>query len=158
MAVEILVPKYRRNPNEKVYSIYSGVAPGNRTVTTVIKPSADRNHLEATREYGAGLPRGQGGRIAVLVLGGLETTLDEMQYIIEAKQQQKFKPKRKNREIADMCRLLLERRNERIEQARKFFKANPSEKPRKRTVRLHLPVGYKYVPTAEPGLNILARI
>ena len=158
MPPTILVPKYRRDPNEKVEAIYSGVAPGNRTVTTIIKPSLDRNSMEATREYGDGLPRGVGGRIAVLVLGGMETTLDEMEYIIEAKKQKPFKEQKKPWEIADMCRLLLQRRNERILRDRKYYKANPSERPKKRTVRLHLPVGYRMVNTSEPGLRILAAV
>ena len=158
--MEILVPKYRRNPNEKVESFYVGVAGGNRTVTTVVKPSLDRNRMEATREYGPGLPRGVGGRIAVLVLAGMETTLDEVEYIVQAKQDKKFVPQRGPGEIAQMGRLLLERRNEAIRARRKYLKANPSEmpKPRKKTVRLHLPVGFRYVGTSEPGLQVLARI
>lgn len=156
--MEIIVPKYRRDPNQKIEAIYSGIAPGNRTVTTIIKPSLDRNSMEATRVYSPGLPRGVGGRIAVLVLGGMETSLDEMEYLVAAKQAKKFEPRRKNGEIADMCRLLLIRRNERIEAARKYLKANPSERPKKRTVRLHLPVGYRMANTSEPGLRILAAV
>ena len=154
--MEILIPKYRRNPNEKIESIYSGVAPGNRTVTTVVRPSFDRNRLEATRVYGPGLPRGVGGRIAVLVLGGMETTLDEMEYILQARQEEKFMPRRGPGEIADMCRLLSERRNEQIRQMRK--NQNLIRMPRRKPVRLHLPVGYRYVGTSEPGLKVLARI
>ena len=52
--MDYFVPKYRRNPNEKVESIYSGIAPGNQTVTTVVKPSMDGNHMEATKVYGPG--------------------------------------------------------------------------------------------------------
>lgn len=158
--MEIYAPKYRRNPNEKVESFYVGVANGNRTVTTVVKPSLDRNRMEATREYGPGLPRGVGGRIAVLVLAGMETTLDEVEYIVQAKQDKKFIPQRGPGEIAQMGRLLLERRNEAIRARRKYLKANPSEmpKPRKKTARLYLPVGFRYVGTSEPGLQVLARI
>lgn len=153
MAIVILVPKYRRNPNEKVDALYYGVANGGTTVTTLVKPSQDRNRMEATRVYGAGLERGQGGRIAILVLGGMETTLDEMEYIMEAKRQKKFVPHRTGKEIADLCRLLLERRNDLV----KFYRKNPSEKPRKRKVRLYLPRGYQYIPTAEPGLQVLVK-
>ena len=157
--MEILVPKFRPNPNEMVASIYSGVASGRRTVTSITKVSADRNHMETTRVYGPGLPRGQGGHIGVLVLGGMVTTLDEMQYIVAAKQEKKFVARRTPSDIAGMCRLVAERRNEQIEAARKRAIGNPSEMPRKRrTVRLHLPVGVRYVGTSEPGLRVLARI
>lgn len=154
--METFTPKYRRNPNEKIHSLYQGVVSGNRTVTKVVRVAQDHNHLEAERNYGPPLARGEGGRIGVFVLGGLETTLDEMEYILESKRQKKFVPKRTGGEVAQMCRLLLERRNEAI----KYFRKNPSEapKPKKRTVRLHLPVGFRYVPTSEPGLQILARI
>ena len=158
--MEIYAPKYKRNPNEKVESLYVGVANGGRTVTTVVKPSLDRNRMEATREYGPGLPRGAGGRIAILVLAGQETTLDEVEYIVQAKQAKKFIPQRGPGEIAQMGRLLLDRRNEAIRARRKYLKANPSEmpKPRKRTVTLYLPAGFRYVDTSEPGLKVLARI
>ena len=160
MALTIYSPQFRRNPNEKVESLYVGVASGGRTVTTIVKPSLDRNRMEATREYGPGLPRGVGGRIGVLVLAGMETTLDEVEYIVQAKQNKKFIPKRGPGEIAQLGRLLLEKRNEAILARRKYLKANPSEmpKPRKKTVRLHLPVGFRYVGTSEPGLKVLARI
>ena len=154
------MPKFRYNPNEKIESLYSGVASGNRTVTAVVKPSLDRNRMEATKDFGPGLARGEGGRIGVLVLGGMETTLAEMQYILEAKQAKKFVPKRKSGEIAAMCRLLMERRNEQIEARRKYLKANPSEMPkkRKRTARLYLPAGFRFVGTNEPGLKLAVRI
>ena len=157
MALSILLPKYRRNPNEKLESLYVGVANGTRTVTSIMKPSLDRNRMEATRTYGPGMPRGQGGRIGILILGGMETTLDEMEYLIEAKRNKKFVPRRGPGEIADMCRLLLERRNEQIRERQKHLKANPSEGPKKRTVRLHLPVGYRFVDTAVPGFRVTAR-
>lgn len=155
--MEILVPKYRENPNQMVSAVYAGIAPGGRTVTTVVKPSADRNRMEATRVYGEGLPRGVGGQIGVLVLGGMVTTLAEMEYIIAAKQDKKFVPQRKTGEIAGMCRLLAERRNEQIRAARKQARTNPSTMPKKRTVRLHLPVGFRYVNTSEPGLRVAIR-
>lgn len=160
MSIQVFVPKYKRDGNAKVLSLYAGVAPGGRTVTTIVKPSADRNHMETTRVYGAGLVPGQGGRIAVLVLGGMETTLDEMEYLVAAKQEKKFVPRHTGGQIVEMCRLLQARRNEQIEASRKFLAGNPSEapKPKKRTVRLHLPVGYRMVKTSEPGLRILARI
>lgn len=157
--MQILVPKYRQDPNAKVHSMYQGVATGGRTVTTLVKPSVDRNRLEATRVYGPGLVRGAGGRVAVLVLGGMETSLDEVQDILAMKWGQKFVPRRNNAEIVAMCRRAAERRNERIEAARAYFKRNPSELPKtKRRVRLHLPVGVRYVQTNEPGLKILARV
>ena len=156
--MDFFVPKYRRNPNEKIESLYSGVAGGHQTVTTIVKRSLDCNRMEATRVYGPGIPRGQGGRIGVLVLGGMETTLDEMEYILGAKQDKKFIPQRGSGEIAKMCRALLERRNEQIEARQKYLKANPSEKPKKRRIRLHLPVGFRYVGTSEPGLCVLARV
>lgn len=147
------VPKFRRDPNKKVDSIYSGIAPNGRTVTSIRSPSSDGNRMETTTTYGPGLQRGQGGRVAVLVLGGMETTLDEMQYILEAKQQKAFTPKRTSGQIVEMCRMLIERRNDRVRHLRK----NPSERPKKR-IRLHLPVGYRYVNTVVPGMRVLARL
>ena len=154
VVVDFFIPKYRRNPNAKVHSLYAGVTHGNRTVTTLIKPAPDGNRMEATRAYGDMLPRGEGGQIAVLVLGGMETTLDEMEYILEAKHQRKFVPERDGKEIAAMCRMLLERRNDLV----RHYRKNPSERPRKREVRLHLPVGYRFMQTDTPGLKVLARI
>ena len=160
MPLTLVSPKYRRNPNQKVDSIYSGVAPDGKTMTRVIKPSADGNNMEAVTTYGPGLERGQGGRVAVLVLGGMETTLDEVEYILEAKRAKKFEPKRGPEEIVQMCRLLIERRNAAILAARKYLRANPSEAQNrpKKTVRLHLPVGFHYRQTEVPGLRILAKI
>ena len=116
--------------------------------------------MEAAKEFGPGLARGEGGRIGVFVLGGMETTHAEMKYILEAKQAKKFVPKRKSGEIAAMCRLLMERRNEAIEARRKYLKGNPSEMPKrkKRTVRLYLPAGFRFVSTNEPGLKLAVRI
>ena len=157
--MDYLVPKYRRNPNAKIQALYQGVADGHTTVTRVVKPSLDGNRMEATSEYGPGLPRGQGGRIGVLVLGGMETTLDEMEYLLESRRQKPFVPQRTGGEVARMCRSLMERRNEQIEHWRKYVARNPSEAPKpKKTVRLHLPVGYRYVGTSEPGLKVLARV
>ena len=152
--MEYFVPRFRRNPNEKIHSLYSGVVSGHRTVTRLVKVAQNHNHLEASRVYGPGLERGQGGRIGTFIMGGLETTLDEMEYILEAKRQRKFVPQRTGGEVAQMCRVLIERRNDLIKHLRK----NPSEAPKKRTKRLYLPVGYRYVPTSEPGLQVLARI
>lgn len=153
--MEILVPKHTRDPNQMVQSVYSGIASGNRTVTRIVKVAPDRNHLETTSTYGPALPRGVGGHIGVLVLGGLVTTLDEMEYILQARKEKKFVARRSPGDIAEMCRMVQERRNEQI----KYFRKNPSEVPkRKRTVRLHLPVGYRYVPTSEPGLSMLVRV
>ena len=152
--MEVLVPKYRRDPNEKVDSIYQGIAPGNRTVTVTRKASADRNSMETTKVYGPGLARGESGRIGVLVLGGMETSLDEMEYILEAKRQKKFVPRRSAGQIAEMCRMLIERRNDLI----RHYQKKPSEIPTKRRVRLHLPVGYRMVKTSEPGLRIRERV
>lgn len=154
--MELLIPKYRRNPNERVEAIYSGIGPGGRMVTRVMKPSLDRQRMERTSvDSGPGTPRGQGGRVAVLVIGGMETTLAEMEYLVEAAKEKKFQPRRSSFEVAQMCRLLLERRNDMIRHLRK----NPSERPKPRQkVRLHLPIGYRYVPTREPGLNVLAQV
>lgn len=152
--METFTPKFRRNPNEKIQYLYYGVAPGHRVVTKMVKVAADRNHLEATRAYGPGLERGQGGQIGVFIMGGLETTLDEMEYILEAKKQKAFKPQRSGGEVAQMCQLLLERRNNLI----RHYRKNPSEAPKKKPVRLHLPVGFRYVSTNEPGLKVLARV
>ena len=155
--MEILTNNYRRDGNALVQSLYAGVSQGGATVTRIVKPALDGNHMATTRTYGPGLPRGEGGRVAVLVIGGMETTLDEMEYILQAKQDKKFVPKKNSGDIAEMCRLVAERRNEQITAQRVYFRANPSERPRKRTVRLHLPVGYKMAPTSEPGLNIRVR-
>ena len=155
MAVAILVPKYRRNPNEKVSSLYYGVASGGRTVTAIVKPSLDMNHLETTKTYSPGLPRGQGGRIAHLIIGGMEATLDEVEYLLEAKKEKKFVFRRSPGDIAEMCSALLEQRNERI----KYLRKNPSEnRPiKRRGARLYLPTGFRFANTSEPGLQIAVR-
>ena len=146
-------PKYRRNPNEKIHSMYSGVANGARTVTSVVRVAQDGNHLQTDRSFGPLYGRGQGGLIGVFVLGGLETTLDEMEYIIQARKEKKYVPQRTSGEVADMCRLLNERRNETI----KYFRKNPSEAPKKNKVRRYLPAGCRLVPTSEPGLQLVEK-
>lgn len=152
--MEFFVPKYRRDPNEKVESLYYGVGPCGTVVTNLVTKSRDADAMMSTKTYETGLARGEGGQAAVIILGGMETTLDEMEDILEAKRQEKFVPRRSGKEIADMCRLLLEQRNDRI----RYYQKNPSEAPKRKTVRLHLPVGFRYVDTSEPGLKILARI
>lgn len=153
--MDFTVPKYRRNPNQKIEAIYSGVSRGGGTVTTVVKPSVDGNRMEAERVYGDPMPRGQGGRAAVIVLGGMETTLDEMEDILAMAKAKKFVPKRGVGEIVQMCEELRGRRNDMI----KHFQKNPSEAPKKLPKkRLYLPVGFKYVPTSEPGLRMLAKV
>lgn len=152
--MEILTNKYKYNPNAMVDSIYQGVSPNGMTVTTVKKPSADGSRMETTRTYGKPMPRGESGQAAVLILGGMETTLDEMHDILEAHQQKKFVPRKSQSEIVEMCRFLIEQRNERV----RYLRKNPSEKPKKTTTRrLFLPVGYKYVPTAIPGLQVTVK-
>jgi hypothetical protein len=155
--VETFTPKFRDDPNEKVYSLYQGIAPGGGTVTTVIKKSRTEDKLEKTRVFGPrAIQRGESGQVAVLVIGLMETSLDEMHYILEARKQKKFVPRRGPGEIAQMCALLRERRNNTI----RYYRKNPSEapKPKKRTIRLHLPVGFRMMQTSEPGLQVLARI
>ena len=148
-------PKFRRNPNEKIHSLYFGVADGNATKTRLVKPSHDKTRLEATETLGPMLARGQSGSAGVFILGGLETTLDEMEYIAECAKEKKFVQRRSNGEIAAMCRELLFRR---IEQS-KYFRKNPSEapKPKKRNI-LYLPVGFRWVQTSEPGLKVALKV
>ena len=155
--MEHFTPHFRRDPNAKVDSVYYGVAPGARLVTSVIKKHPVEDRMETTRAYGPGMPRGQGGQVGVFILGGMETTLDEMEYLLQRQKEKMaapFVPQRSGKEIADMCRVLMERRNDRV----KYFKVNPSEKPKKRPVRLHLPVGVRWMPTPVPGFQIAARI
>ena len=154
--MDYFAPKFRRDPNAKVQALYSGVVSGGRTMTSTIMRSPVADRLEASRSYGPGMPRGEGGRCAVLVIGGMETTLDEVEYILEAKKQKPFKSQRGQGEIAHMCQLVMERRNDTI----RHFRKNPSEapKPKKKTARIYLPSGYRYMPTSVPGLKVLARI
>ena len=155
--MEIFIPKFQPDPNEKVHSLYQGITSGGGTVTAVVKKSRTADKMETTRIFGSReLQRGESGQAAVLIIGGMETTLAEMQYILEARKQKPFVPRRTGGEIAYMCGLLAERRNDAI----RYYRKNPSEapKPKKKTVRLHLPVGFRYVQTSEPGLKVLARI
>lgn len=151
--MEHYTPKFRRDPNEMVQSIYYGVGPGGRMIKNVITKSRDGDHMVSTTTD-EGLARGQGGQAACIILGGMETTLDEVEYLLEAKKEKKFVPRRTNKEIVDMCHALQERRNEAIMDARK----HPTSTPKKPPVRLHLPVGYHYAPTGVPGLKILAKV
>ena len=155
--MEILGQKYRRNPNQRVQSAYFGVASGMRTVTRVTALNKDADRLETTRAFGAGIPRGQGGQVAHIILGGLETTLDEIEYMLEGIKEKKFVPQRKNGEIALMCQQIAERRNAEIKRLRK----NPSEmkdlpiaKPRR---GLYLPKGFRMMQTPIPGFQITVR-
>ena len=155
--MEHFTPKFRRNPNAKIESLYQGVASGGRTVTAIVKPSAYRNSMEKTLVYGPGIPRGQGGMVASIVLGGMETSLDEMEYILEGMREKKFVPNHTGGQVAQMCRALMERRNDRI----RYLRKNPSEAPKpkpKGTVRLYLPRGYRFMQTPEPGFKIAVRV
>jgi len=154
--MDYFAPKFRSDPNEKVYSLYRGIAPGGGTVTTLIKKSRTEDKLEKTKAFGPReLGRGESGRAAILVIGGMETSLAEVQYILETKRQKPFVQRRSSGEIAQMCAMLRERRNNTI----RYYQKNPSEAPKpKKRARLYLPVGLRYAPTSEPGLSILARI
>lgn len=155
--MEILAPKYRRNPNAMVHSAYLGVAPGMRTVTRITKLDRAADAITTSSAYGAGIPRGAGGRIATIILAGMETTLDEVEYMLEGIKEKKFVPQRKPSDIAKMCQMVAERRNERI----KYLRRNPSEAPRPRHKRgpvLHLPVGYRMAKTSEPGFEIAVKV
>ena len=159
MPLTIINPKYRRDPNEKIDSLYYGVAPGGLgMVTRMIKPARDGSKMEVSQtRTGNVMPRGQGGLAGILILGGMETTLDEMEDIMQARKEKKFVPRRGPGEIADMCRHLIERRNEAVLHMRK----NPSERQNfapKKTVRLHLPVGCRMVQTPVRGMKVLAQI
>ena len=153
--METFTPKFRRDGNQKIHSIYYGVANGHQVAKVVMAPSWDHSRMDRTITREQGLPRGASGEAAVIILGGMETTLDEMEYILEAHRQKKFVQRRDGREIAQMCQALMERRNDAI----RYYRRNPSEAPKKKkTVRLHLPVGYRYVDTAVPGFKVLAHI
>ena len=85
----------------------------------------------------------------------METTLDEMEDILEAKKQKKWVPRKSQSEIVDMCRYLVEQRNDKI----RHFRKNPSEAPKPRPrARLHLPVSCRMIDTPEPGLRIVAQV
>ena len=153
MPLTVLVPKYRRDPNAMVHSAYVGVAQGNRTVTTVNSFNKNTERMETTRVFGQNtLARGQSGHAGTFILGGMVTTLDEVEYLVEAAKEKKFVRQKSSSEIAAMCHELQERRNEQI----KYLRKNPSEipqvKPRRRG--LFLPTGVRMVPTGVPGLRI----
>lgn len=158
--MEILAPKYQLRPNDMVHTMYVGVAHGNKTVSRVVKPAPDGNSLMAFNQYGEQIPRGEGGRVGVFVLGGMVTTLDEMRFIAQAKMEKKFVPRHNRGEIVEMCRVLQARRNEQIEARQKYLKANPSEAPKapKKKRTLLLPVGFRWMPTSEPGLSIAVKV
>ena len=154
--MELLTNKYRRNPNAMIHSAYLGVGDGHTTVTRITAVNRDADRMETTRAYGVGIPRGQGGRIATLVLGGMETTLDEIEYILQGVKEKKFVPKRTNGDIVTMCRMLAERRNAQV----KYLRKNPSEAPKRKLARrrLYLPVGYRMADTSEPGFKIAMKV
>ena len=76
--MDFLVPRFRRDPNAMVHSAYVGVASGGRTVTRITAINKDADRFESTRLYAPGMPRGASGRAATLILGGMETSLDEI--------------------------------------------------------------------------------
>ena len=74
--------------------------------------------------------------------------------MLEGIREKKFVPKRKPGDIVKMCRMVAERRNERI----KYWRKNPSEAPKRRPKPvLHLPVGVRMVDTSVPGMRIAMR-
>ena len=154
--MEILTKHTARNPNQMVHSMYWGVTRGGLAVKVTKAVSEDQNHIVTTREYSRdAVPgRGQSGNIGILILGGMETTLDEVEDILAARREKKFVQRRSNSEIVQMCRYVQERRNDRIKHLRK----NPSERPvvKKKNI-LFLPKGVKFVNTSEPGLQLAVR-
>ena len=154
--MDFFSPKFRPDPNEKVLSLYRGIAPGGGTVTSLVRRSRTEDRMDKTSVRGPReLERGESGLAGVLVIGGMETTLAEVQYILEERRQRPFVQQRSCGEIAEMCAILRERRNRTI----RYYRKNPSEAPKpKKKVRLYLPVGIRYMPTSEPGLKVLARI
>ena len=152
--MELLTNRYRRNPNQMVHSAYVGVAHGTRTVTRITAVNRDADRFETTRVYGAGIPRGKGGRIATIILGGMETTLDEIEYIIEGMKEKKFVSVRKPGEIARMCQMVAERRNDKI----KYWRKNPSEAPKRQEKVLYLPRGVRMTDTPVPGFRIAVKV
>ena len=152
--MEVLIPKYRRDPNAMVHHAFVGIAPGNRSVTTITSFNKNTERMEQSRVYGAAvLPRGQSGNIGTLILGGMVTTLDEVEYLVEANKEKKFVRQKSGSEIARMCRNLQDRRNEAI----KYLRKNPSVNanlPKPKRPGLYLPKGVRMVQTKEPGLRI----
>ena len=152
--MDILTTHYKRNPNEKVLSLYRGVSSGGGGVQVLVKKHPTEDRLQRIITPVETLVPGQGGLAAVIVLGGMETTLDEVEYILEARRQKKWEPRRNGSEIAEMCRVVAEKRNE----ALLHFKKNPSEVPARKKVGLFLPTGYRMVRTKEPGLRISVKV
>ena len=148
--MEILTNNYKRNPNEKVHSLYQGVSTLGGSVVALTKKHPTEDKMQRIITPTDGLARGQGGLAAVLVLGGMETTLDEMEYILEARRQKKWTPTKTGGEISQMCQLVAERRNEQI----KHYRKNPSEAPKVRKRGLYLPRGYRMEKTDTPGLKV----
>ena len=151
--MEILTTKFRYDPNARAPSAYVGVAPGGRTVVSIRQVDKNTDRMVTTRQYGAGIPRGQGGQVATIILGGMETSLAEIEYLLEGIREKKFVAKRSPADISRMCQAVAERRNEAIKHLRK----NPSEasnlpKPKRRG--LYLPKGYRLVQTPVPGFKI----
>ena len=153
--MEILTNKYKRDGNAMVSTAYVGVAPGGGTVTRVTSVNKNTDSFESTRAYGAGMPRGASGRVGTFILGGMETTLVEIEDMLVGIKEKKFVPQRGSAEIAQMCRHLIERRNDRI----KYLRKNPSEapKPKRKGPTLLLPVGYRMVDTPVPGLRVAVK-
>lgn len=151
--MEVLIPKYRRDPNAMVHSAYVGVVPGQRTVTRITSLNKNTGQMETTRTYGPGIMRGQSGKIATLILGGMATTLDEIEYLIQGIREKKFVRQKSGSEISKMCQALAERRNERV----KYLRRNPSEVsnlPPKRRPGLFLPRGYHMAKTPIAGFRV----
>src|SRR3990167_7558929 len=149
--MDILTQTYKRDGNAKVHSLYFGVSPLGGTVTTIVKKHPTEDRLEKTRVFGPPMERGAGGRAMVLVLGGMETTLDEIEDILAMAKAKPFKPQRTSGEIAAMCEYLRERRNEAIREAQKTA---PAEPKKKRTINLSLRVGSRRAKTGVPGLRM----
>ena len=151
--MDFFTPRHRLDGNTKIGRLYAGITSGG-SVTSITRVHADGNHVERLRLEGVAdktPKRGEGGTAAVIILGGMEATLDEVREILAARQEKKFVPRKSRGEIARMCGELLEKRNDLI----RYYRKNPSEAPKaKRTVRLHLPVGYRMVPTSVPGLRV----
>jgi len=115
-------PKYRRDPNAPVRSAYVGLTHGRKMVTKITKADPEGRMVTEVIEE-PHLQPGEGGFVGHLIIGGMETSLAEIEYLIEAKKEKKFVPRKSNKEVADMCRALMERRNDAI----RHYRVNPSE-------------------------------
>lgn len=151
--MDFFTPKWRRDPDAMVQSLYSGVSNGG-TVTSVTQVHPTEDRLMTTRQAGPMMPRGQSGLAGVFIMGGLVTPLAEMEEILQARREKRFVPQRKPGEIVRLCMNLNELRNDAI----KYFRKNPSEAPKKRRVRLYLPSGYRMADTAERGFRVRVRV